>query len=124
MWRYVSCCNSHISGHYLTAAGFEVRPNCANRLKKECTGVFGGSSPVKASTSTTEHPARASGSISDAGSSLRIRHLIINFIDFHYSNSNYQTLVRDKNASIEILITNYEPQIPQKEKTLFDDFNF
>ena len=48
----------------------------------------------------------------------------INFIDFHYSNSNYQTLDRDKNASIEVLITNYEPQIPQKEKTLFDDFNF
>jgi DNA adenine methylase len=48
----------------------------------------------------------------------------INFIDFHYSNSNYQTLVRDKNSSVEILITNYEPQIPQKEKTLFDDFIF
>lgn len=48
----------------------------------------------------------------------------INFIDFHYSNSNYQTLVRDKNSSVEVLITNYEPQIPQKEKTLFDDFNF
>ncbi len=31
----MSCCNSHISGHYLTAAGFEVRPNCANRLKKD-----------------------------------------------------------------------------------------
>ena len=48
----------------------------------------------------------------------------INFIDFHYSNSNYQTLVRDKDASIEVLITNYEPQKPQKEKTLFDEFNF
>ena len=48
----------------------------------------------------------------------------INFIDFHYSNSNYQTIIRDKNASVEVLITNYEPQIPQKEKTLFDDFNF
>ncbi len=48
----------------------------------------------------------------------------INFIDFHYSNSNYQTLNRDKNGSIEVLITNYEPQKPQKEKTLFDEFNF
>lgn len=48
----------------------------------------------------------------------------INFIDFHYSNSNYQTLNREKNASIEVLITNYEPQKPQKEKTLFDEFNF
>lgn len=47
----------------------------------------------------------------------------INYIDFHYSNSNYQTLVRDKNASIEVLITNYEPQKPQKDKTLFDEFN-
>jgi DNA adenine methylase len=48
----------------------------------------------------------------------------VNFIDFHYSNSNYQTLDRDKNASIEVLITNYEPQIHQKEKTLFDEFDF
>jgi DNA adenine methylase len=47
----------------------------------------------------------------------------INFIDYHYSNSNYQTLVRDKNASIEVLITNYEPQKSQKEKTLFDEFD-
>ncbi len=44
----------------------------------------------------------------------------INFIDFHYSNSNYQTLNRDKNSSIEVLITNYEPQKPQKRITLFD----
>lgn len=28
-------------------------------------------------------------------------------IDRHYSNSNYHTLVRDKNASTEVLITNY-----------------
>ena len=40
----------------------------------------------------------------------------INFINFHYSNSNYQTLDRNKSASIEVLITNYEPQIPQKRK--------
>jgi DNA adenine methylase len=31
----------------------------------------------------------------------------INYIDFNYSNSNYQTLDRDKNSSIEVLITNY-----------------
>jgi len=31
----------------------------------------------------------------------------INYIDFHYSNSNYQTTIRDKNASVEVLITNY-----------------
>jgi DNA adenine methylase len=30
----------------------------------------------------------------------------INFMDFHYSNSNYQTLVRDKNASVEVFKTN------------------
>lgn len=30
----------------------------------------------------------------------------INFIDFHYSNSNYQTLDRDKDASIEVLKSN------------------
>lgn len=47
----------------------------------------------------------------------------VNFIDFNYSNSNYQTIVRDKNASVEVLVTNYEPQIPQKEKTLFDELS-
>jgi DNA adenine methylase len=30
----------------------------------------------------------------------------VNFIDFHYSNSNYQTLVRDKDASVEVLNRN------------------
>jgi DNA adenine methylase len=45
----------------------------------------------------------------------------INFIDYNYANSNYQTIVRDKNASIEVLITNYEPEKPKKEPTLFDD---
>ena len=47
----------------------------------------------------------------------------VNYIDFHYSNSNYQTIVRDKDASIEVLITNYEPQKIQKENTLFDTYN-
>ncbi|ADQ82943.1 DNA adenine methylase [Riemerella anatipestifer] len=44
----------------------------------------------------------------------------VNYINTHYSNSNYQT--RNKQASIEVLITNYQPQMQQKEKTLFDDF--
>jgi len=47
----------------------------------------------------------------------------INFIDVNYSNSNYQTIIRDKDASIEVLITNYEPVKEQKEKTLFDNLN-
>ena len=47
---------------------------------------------------------------------------VINYIDHNYSNSNYQTIVRDKNASVEVLITNYEPEKPQlKEPTLFDN---
>jgi DNA adenine methylase len=33
----------------------------------------------------------------------------INDIDMNYSNSNYQTKVRDKQATREILITNYKP---------------
>jgi len=41
----------------------------------------------------------------------------INYIYNNYSNSNYQTKNRDRNSTIEVLITNY---IPQKEKTLFD----
>ena len=44
----------------------------------------------------------------------------INYLDFHYSNSNYQTLVRDKNASVEVLITNYEPIKKQNSLSLFD----
>lgn len=46
---------------------------------------------------------------------------IINYIDYNYSNSNYQTIIRDKNASVEVLITNYQPEKPMKEPTLFDD---
>ena len=37
---------------YLTAADFDVKPNCANRLKKLWTGVWGGNSPVKLSTTS------------------------------------------------------------------------
>ena len=46
----------------------------------------------------------------------------INYIDFDYSNANYQTLNRDKNASIEVLITNYVPKNISKkplQQTLF-----
>lgn len=32
----------------------------------------------------------------------------VNYLDYHYANSNYQTRIRDKKASIEVLITNYE----------------
>jgi DNA adenine methylase len=41
----------------------------------------------------------------------------VNHLNFHYSNSNYQTIVRDKNASTEVLITNY---FPKTQKTLFE----
>lgn len=44
-------------------------------------------------------------------------YLKINYLRADYSNSNYQTLVREKNASVEVLITNYEVE---KAKTLFD----
>jgi DNA adenine methylase len=37
----------------------------------------------------------------------------INYLNFHYSNSNYQTINRNKNSSIEVLITNYETQTNQ-----------
>lgn len=45
----------------------------------------------------------------------------ISYIDINYSNSNYQTIVRDKNASMEVLITNYEPTKPLRQKTLFEE---
>lgn len=38
-----------------------------------------------------------------------------NVIDFNYSNSNYQTIVRDKKATVEVLITNYKPENVQPE---------
>lgn len=42
----------------------------------------------------------------------------LNYLNKNYSNSNYQTKVREKNATIEILITNYAPETP-KQATLF-----
>ncbi len=44
----------------------------------------------------------------------------VNYININYSNSSYQTKNRDKNGSVEVLITNYEPSKPQiQEPTLF-----
>lgn len=40
-------------------------------------------------------------------------YLKINYLRADYSNSNYQTLVRAKNASVEVLITNYESSTPK-----------
>jgi len=36
-------------------------------------------------------------------------------IDYNYSNSNYQTIIRDKKASKEVLITNYQPSYYQSK---------
>lgn len=44
----------------------------------------------------------------------------INYIKTNYSNSSYHTKNRDKNGSVEVLITNYEPPKPKiQEQTLF-----
>ena len=48
----------------------------------------------------------------------------INYINFHYSNSNYQTIVRDKNASVEVLITNYKPQNLDKVKSISNEYKY
>ncbi len=40
----------------------------------------------------------------------------VNYLNYNYSNSNYQTIIRDKNSSMEVLITNYEPV---KQQDLF-----
>jgi len=44
----------------------------------------------------------------------------INYLNFDYSNCNYQK--KDKNSSVEVLITNYEPPKQQKQYSLFDEF--
>jgi DNA adenine methylase len=44
-------------------------------------------------------------------------HYNLHYLNKNYANSNYQTKVRDKKATIEVLITNYKIE---KEKTLFD----
>lgn len=43
----------------------------------------------------------------------------LNYLNKNYSNSNYQTKIRDKNASVEILVTNYISEKPRQIK-LFD----
>ncbi len=48
---------------------------------------------------------------------------VINYVDYDYSNSNYQTIVKDKNSSVEVLITNYKPIPPIKELSLFDSLD-
>ena len=48
---------------------------------------------------------------------------VVNYIEINYANSNYQTIVRDKNASVEVLITNYLPNRINKTKSLFDTLN-
>ncbi|MEN9881033.1 MAG: hypothetical protein RLZZ308_216 [Candidatus Parcubacteria bacterium] len=50
----------------------------------------------------------------------------INYLDFHYSNSNYQTIIRDKKASVEVLITNYNPATTKQKSlqtSLFDEMS-
>ncbi len=45
----------------------------------------------------------------------------INYINKDYANSNYQTKIRDKKATIEVLITNYNPpKIEINQPNLFD----
>lgn len=34
----------------------------------------------------------------------------VHYLNFHYSNSSYNTVIRDKKSSTEVLITNYGPQ--------------
>lgn len=43
----------------------------------------------------------------------------VHYLNFNYSNSNYQTIVRDKKASVEVLVTNYHSQ-KQPQLSLFD----
>ena len=43
----------------------------------------------------------------------------VSFIDANYANASYQTLARDKTASVEVLITNYKVKQKQTNNTLF-----
>jgi DNA adenine methylase len=38
----------------------------------------------------------------------------VNYLDKNYANSNYRTIIRDKCASTEVLITNYDPTLEHK----------
>lgn len=44
-------------------------------------------------------------------------YLSVHYLRADYSNANYQLLEKDKSASVEVLVTNYTPEIT---KTLFD----
>ena len=46
-------------------------------------------------------------------------HLQVHYLEKDYANANYQTLVRDKNASVEVLITNYKPKQSSQKLSLF-----
>ncbi|MBF0302417.1 MAG: Dam family site-specific DNA-(adenine-N6)-methyltransferase [Desulfamplus sp.] len=43
----------------------------------------------------------------------------INYIKSDYSNSNYQTAIKAKDSSVEVLITNYEPTQPVRQQCFF-----
>lgn len=45
----------------------------------------------------------------------------ISYIEMDYSNASYQTLVRDKDTSMEVLITNYEPNKKSETLSLFSE---
>ena len=47
----------------------------------------------------------------------------VNYLNFHYSNSNYQTIIKDKNSSIEVLITNYIPNNTQEVLSSSDNLS-
>ncbi len=52
---------------------------------------------------------------------LKKRKYKINHINKNYSNSNYQTKIRDKDASEEVLVTNYTPTNKASyQSSLFD----
>jgi DNA adenine methylase len=49
---------------------------------------------------------------------------ITNYIHADYSNSNYQTIHKEKNSSVEVLITNYAPKKrEQMQQNLFGETN-
>ncbi len=64
-----------------------------------------------------EHKGKANKSLQDWLSKNDFLH--INYIQTNYANSNYQTLVRDKDASVEVLVTNYEPERVKSNLSLF-----
>lgn len=44
----------------------------------------------------------------------------INYLNYNYSNSNYHTMDRNKEASVEVLITNYEVPKTKQQYSFFD----